>query len=105
MEDDDYGRLTRRSNGGTGEEGAWSYDGQGNPLQHTRAGQPSERWTYSYTYGDQQHTIVERLEGSGYTRTAVFQEDLLKSEVLNSGTGSATRTYEYEGGRLKRKND
>lgn len=105
MEYDDYGRMTLRSNETTGEEETWVYDGQGNVLEHTRAGQPSERWTYTYTYGDQQLTVQERLTGASYSRTAVFQEGLLKSEVLQYGTGSTTRTYEYENGRLQTKQD
>ncbi|HEX8705547.1 MAG TPA: carboxypeptidase regulatory-like domain-containing protein, partial [Myxococcaceae bacterium] len=87
MEYDNYGRLTRRFNGATGAEESWRYDSQGNVLEYTRAGQPSEKWTYAYTYGDQQLTVVERLQDVSYTRTAVFQEGLLKSEVLNYGTG------------------
>ncbi|HYH99709.1 RHS repeat-associated core domain-containing protein [Hyalangium sp.] len=105
MEYDDYGRLTRRSNGATGEEESWSYDGQGNVLQHTRAGTPSEQWTYEYSYGDHQLTVRESLAGVGYSRTAVFEQGLLKSELLSYGTGSATRLYEYERGRLKQKTD
>ena len=105
MEYDAYGRLTRRSNGAIGAEETWSYDGQGNVLEHSRAGQPAERWTYDYTYGDQSLTVSESLQGINYTRTAVFGEGLLKSEVLSYGSGSVTRAYEYDGGRLARKTD
>ncbi|HZH77164.1 MAG TPA: hypothetical protein VEY88_14130, partial [Archangium sp.] len=101
LEYDDFGRLTRRRNEKTGAEETWRYDGQGNVLRHTRAGQPSQVWTYTYTYADQQVTVAERLEGIGATRTRVFQEGLLTSETY-AGT---TRTYVYEGGRLKQETD
>ena len=105
MEYDGFGRLTLRRNEKTGAEETWSYDGQGNVLRHARSGQPSEVWTYAYTYGDQKLTVVERLLGVAYTRTAVFQEGLLTHETLEYGHGTATRTYSYEGGRLKGKTD
>lgn len=98
---DAFGRLTRRRNEATGAEETWSYDGQGNVLRHTRAGQPAEVRTYTYTYGDQELTVVERLEGTGTPRTRVFKEGLLASET----EGAATRTFVYEGGRLKEKTD
>ncbi|MDC0712256.1 Ig-like domain-containing protein [Stigmatella sp. ncwal1] len=105
MEYDSFGRLTHRRNEATGSEETWSYDGQGNVLRHARSGQPSEIWTYTYTYGDQKLTVTEHLQGVAYTRTAVFQEGLLISETLNYGNGTATRTYAYEGGRLNEKTD
>ncbi|KFE70050.1 polymorphic toxin-type HINT domain-containing protein [Hyalangium minutum] len=105
LEYDAYGRLIRRFNETTGEAESWRYDGQGNMLEHTLTGEPSERWTYTYTYGDQRLTVVERLEGTAYTRTALFEQGLLKSEQLSYGTGNASRAYEYEGGRLKKKTD
>ena len=105
MEYDDFGRMVRRANGATGAAETWRYDGQGNVLEYTQAGQPAERWTYTYTYGDQQLTVLESLLGVSYTRTAVFTEGLLTNELLSYGAGSAARTYEYEGGRLKKKTD
>jgi RHS repeat-associated protein len=105
LEYDAFGRLARRLNGTTGAEETWDYDGQGNLLRHTRSGVPSEDWTYEFTYGEFQLTVVERLQGISYTRTAVFREGLLQSETLNYGLGTATRTYEYQGRRLKKKTD
>lgn len=105
MEYDSFGRMTRRANSATGEVETWRYDGQGQVLEHTRAGQPSERWTYGYTYGAERLTVVEHLDGTPYSRTAVFKEGRLESELLSYGTGSATLRYEYESGRLKSKTD
>jgi RHS repeat-associated protein len=107
FEYDRFGRLIKRRNTATGAEESWTYDGQGNVLRRARTGSPSEVWTYSYSYGDARLTVEEKLEGVTYTRTAVFEEGLLKSETLNYGgtTPSATRSYSYEGRRLRQKTD
>ena len=104
---DRFGRLIKRRNTTTGAEESWTYDGQGNLLRRAVTGSPSEVWTYTYSYGDARLTVEEKLEGVPYTRTAVFEEGLLRSETLNYGgtSPSATRTYTYDGRRLSQKTD